>query len=344
MNRSKTAIKQRELPADPRIGIALGSGSARGWAHIGVLEALAEMGIRPGIVTGSSIGAFVGAAYANHQLSDLADWVRRLTWRGILSVMDLSLLEGGLLKGADLMQVAHAHMGTTDIEALPLTFGAVATELRTGREVWLRRGPVLEAVRASIALPGLFTPVEHEGRWLVDGGLVDPVPVSLCRALGAEVVIAVNLNGDIVGKRDRRRALAAGRRKERNGDAAGGGEEAAATLWERLAEQFANNLSAQRDVLMGRVLGRARTIPRMFEVMADAINIMQDRITKSRMAGDPPEVLLTPRLAWLGLMEFDRAADAIAEGRAAAERMRPILEEMMAGLGDPMEPASREPT
>ncbi|MFQ5348631.1 MAG: patatin-like phospholipase family protein, partial [Rhodothalassiaceae bacterium] len=149
--------------ADPRIGIALGSGSARGWAHIGVLEALAEAGIRPGIVTGASIGAFVGAAYANHQLADLADWVRRLTWRGILSVMDLSLLEGGLLKGEELMQVAHAHMGSTDIAELPLAFGAVATELRTGREVWLREGPVLEAVRASIALPGLFTPVARDG-------------------------------------------------------------------------------------------------------------------------------------------------------------------------------------
>ncbi len=342
MNRSKTAKNQQAPAADPRIGIALGSGSARGWAHIGVLEALAGMGIRPGIVSGASIGAFVGAAYANHQLSDLADWVRQLTWRGILSVMDLSLLEGGLLKGAELMQVARAHMGTTDIEALPLAFGAVATELRTGREVWLRKGPVLEAVRASIALPGLFSPVEREGRWLVDGGLVDPVPVSLCRALGAEVVIAVNLNGDIVGKRDRRRALAAERRRPRNGD--GPREEEEATLWGRLSEQLANNLSAQRDVLMERVLGRTRNFPRMFEVMADAINIMQDRITKSRMAGDPPEVLLTPRLAWLGLMEFDRAAEAIAEGRAAVERMRPILEEMMAGLEASTASGSQEPT
>ena len=334
--------KKTQAPAaDPRIGIALGSGSARGWAHIGVLEALAGMGIRPGIVSGASIGAFVGAAYANHQLSDLADWVRQLTWRGILSVMDLSLLEGGLLKGAELMQVARAHMGTTDIEALPLAFGAVATELRTGREVWLRKGPVLEAVRASIALPGLFSPVEREGRWLVDGGLVDPVPVSLCRALGAEVVIAVNLNGDIVGKRDRRRALAAERRRPRNGDSPR--EEEEATLWGRLSEQLANNLSAQRDVLMERVLGRTRNFPRMFEVMADAINIMQDRITKSRMAGDPPEVLLTPRLAWLGLMEFDRAAEAIAEGRAAVERMRPILEEMMAGLEASTASGSQEP-
>ncbi len=342
MTSSKTAKKQQAPRPDPRIGIALGSGSARGWAHIGVLEALAEIGIRPGIVTGSSIGAFVGAAYANHQLADLAAWVRQLTWRGILSVMDLSLLEGGLLKGAELMEVARTHMGTTDIEALPLRFAAVATELATGREVWLREGPVLEAVRASIALPGLFTPVEHEGRWLVDGGLVDPVPVSLCRALGAEVVIAVNLNGDIVGKRDRRRALAAERRKVHNGAAADGEEDA--TLWERLAEQVASNLSAQKDVLMGRVLGRARNIPRMFEVMGDAINIMQDRITKSRMAGDPPEVLLSPRLAWLGLMEFDRADEAIAEGRAAVARMRPVLEEMMAGFGEPSATASREPT
>lgn len=190
---------------DARVGIALGSGSARGWAHIGVLRALTEMGIEPGIVAGSSIGAFVGAAYASHQLDTLEDWCRLLTWKEILGYLDLSLLGGGFVQGDKLLQFAREQVGDSSIESLPCQFGAVATELHTGREIWFRKGSLLDSVRASIALPGLFAPFKLDGRWLVDGGLVDPVPISLCRAMGAEVVIAVNLNGDIVGKHDKRK-------------------------------------------------------------------------------------------------------------------------------------------
>ena len=180
-----------------RLGIALGSGAARGWAHIGILRALEQAGIVPDVVAGTSIGALVGAAYASGRLDRLEEWVTQIDWWEIIRYMDLRL---GGVEGERLMRAFRERVDDVPIETLSKPFGAVATDLHTGREVWFQDGSVLEAVRASIAVPGLFSPVRHRGRWLVDGGLVDPLPVSLCRALGADRVIAVNLNGDIVGK------------------------------------------------------------------------------------------------------------------------------------------------
>ena len=309
-------------PVDVRIGIALGSGSARGWAHIGVLRALTDMGVRPGIVAGSSIGALVGAAYAGNQLDAMEHWVNRLTWKDILTFMDFSFLDGGVLRGEKIMEYARQHLEGGDIQSLPLSFGAVATELNTGREVWLRKGDILDSVRASIALPGLFAPFKLDGKWLVDGGLVDPVPIALCRAMGADVVIAVNLNGDIVGKHMKERGSGEYRAKNT-------GE---LDTWTRISKQIAASLSEQKEAVLSQFLGENRNTPGLFDVMASAINIMQDRITRSRMAGDPPDVLLAPRLSHLGLLEFDQAAVAMAEGRACVERMRPVFDQVLSEL------------
>jgi len=310
--------------ADARIGIALGSGSARGWAHIGVLRALAEMGVHPGVITGSSIGALVGGAYASNQLDVLERWVISLTRRDILSFLDISLLEGGFIKGEKLMAFASTYVGGLDIQSLPLSFAAVATELQTGREIWLRKGDLLNSIRASIALPGIFSPIKLDGRWLVDGGLVDPVPISPCRAMGAEVVIAVNLNGDIVGKRNKPKAPDKSQKKKRSVDDT--------DVWARLSNQFTASFIEQKEAFLSRLVGESKDTPGLFDVMANSLNIMQDRITRSRMAGDPPDVLLAPRLSRLGLMEFDQAAVAIDEGRACVERMRPALDQMLSEL------------
>ena len=307
-----------------RIGLALGSGSARGWAHIGVIQALKEMGIEPEIVAGSSIGAIVGAAYASDRLDDLEGWVRSLTWTKIIKFLDMSVLSGGFIQGEKLYELAHTHVQDVAIESLPRSFGAVATDLNTGREVWFRDGPLLDGVRASIGLPGLFTPVRLKGRWLVDGGLTNPVPVSLCRAMGAEVVIAVNLNGDIVGKHGRRRSDQAERVEIE--------ESADTNFLERISSQLKNGLFERKDILLSQLFGGNLDAPGIFEVLASSINIMQDRITRSRMAGDPPEVILTPQLSALGLLEFDQAAMAIHEGRACVQRMRPALEQVLTGL------------
>jgi len=317
MNRDSEASNENR----PRIGLALGGGAARGWAHIGVINALAELEIAPEIVAGSSIGAFVGAAYASGQLDRLEQWVRKLSWKEILEYLDLSVRGGGMIQGDKLMEFLPEVVGRTTIESLPLRFGTVATELDSGREVWFRDGPLVEGVRASIGLPGLFAPLWVKGRWLVDGGLSNPVPVSLCRALGADVVIAVNLNGDIVGRHQRKRNGRQARNKAE--------EQTNTAFLERISAQLRNSLQDRKEALLSQLFGDSRQIPGLFEVLASSINIMQDRITRSRMAGDPPEVTLNPHLAHLGLLEFDEADTAITEGRACVERMRPVLVQMM---------------
>jgi NTE family protein len=303
----------------PKIGLALGSGSARGWSHIGVIRALDEQGIEPDIITGCSIGALVGAAYAKGDLDKLEDWVRQLRWKEIVDLMDISFLGGGFLKGDKLIEFFKKRTKDINIQDLDISYGAVTTDFDTGREIWLQSGSLLDAVRASIALPGLFTPVQREGRWHVDGGLVNPVPVSLCRAMGAEIVIAVNLNGDVVGKQRREREKEVTHTRHQ-------GTEAEMELWDRFVGQFKNSVQSKKEVWLEELLGSSKDMPGLFEVLAGSINIMQDRITRSRMAGDPPDVMLTPRLAHIDMLEFDRADEVIAEGYASMQRMQAALD------------------
>ncbi len=296
--------------AKTKIGLALGSGSARGWAHIGVIRALEEEGIKPDIVTGCSIGSLVGAAYASGQLDTLQQWVSTLSFIDVVRLLDVKM-SGGLIEGASLMGSFSDKIAQLNIEELPIPYAAVATDLNNGREIWLQNGPLPDAVRASIALPGLFSPVEMNNHWLVDGGLTNPVPVSLCRAMGAEVIIAVNLNSDIIGKhlREKKGTI---QHEERD-------------LFAQMLDRVNDSLKDTRMSQWLKGLEQQRENPGLFEVMASAINIMQDRITKSRMAGDPPDVLLSPRLGELGLLEFDRAEEAIAEGYDSVRRMLPAL-------------------
>lgn len=302
-----------------RIGLALGGGSARGWAHIGVIRALADAGIEPNIVCGTSIGALVGAAYVGGELDRLEAWVRSLRLQTVVSFLDFSLA-GGLIKGDKLIDFFRSHFVDRDIRELERPFGAVATDLQRGREVWLREGRVTDAVRASIALPGLFTPVQRDGSWLVDGGLVNPVPVSLCRAMGADVVIAVDLNADLLGRHLRPKPAKATRK----------------------------HAAAVPDTLTDAVMARIQTSmsqlginhhdgpepPAMLDVLASSINIMQVLITRSRLAGEPADVLVTPLLADLALMEFHRAGIAIDAGRRAVEAVLPSLQLRLIGASE----------
>lgn len=291
----------------PKLGLALGSGSARGWAHIGVIRALAEAGYVPDIVAGCSIGAFVGAAYADGDLDQLERWVDGLAWKEVLRLLDVSF-SGGLIKGEKLVEFFQRHFVDKDFASLPVPFACVATDLATGREVWLREGSVAGAVRASIALPGLFTPVLHNDRLLVDGGLVNPVPVSLCRAMGADIVIAVDLGSDRMGGGARHKPAAAARADSTADDEESG--------WAaRLRKTFSRPRLSNGDLL-----------PSMAGVLSTSIHIMQMRIARSRLAGEPADVLLTPRLGHLALMDYHRGSEAIEEGRAAVIRMLPSLE------------------
>lgn len=284
----------------PVVGLALGSGAARGWAHLGVLKALEAEGVRPDVVCGSSIGALIGAAYASGRSTALEDWVCGLDWQDIVRMLDISF-RGGLIRGERVLQYCAKHFFRDEFSQLELPFACVATELTTGREVWLRDGSLAGAVRASIALPGLFSPFERAGRVLVDGGLVNPVPVSLCRALGADIVIAVDLG---VGALGRRRVVTEEVPEE-------GG----------FARRLLHSVGLHGDDAEEAALAK----PSMTDVITAAINIMQTRIARSRLAGEPADVLISPRVAQFDMMDFHRASEAIEEGVAATARSRPSL-------------------
>lgn len=288
----------------PRVGIALGSGSARGWAHVGVIRALEQAGIEPDLVCGTSIGALVGAAYAAGELDAFEHWLRRLGVKDVLSFLDLGL-SGGVFKGERLMEFFRTNFIDRPVEELLKPFGTVAAALRTGTEVWLREGSTVDAIRASLALPALFPPVIHEGRLLVDGGLVNPVPVSLARAMGADIVIAVDLSSDILGRHFRvSPELEAGT--------------ARVSEWRQVLSEKLGAIFPKRGEESPRP-------PSMIDVVASSIDIMQVRISRSRMAGDPPDVVVAPHVAHLGLLDFHRADVAIEEGKRAVESALPSL-------------------
>ena len=300
------------------IGIALGGGSARGWAHLGILNWLREHHIEPHVICGTSIGALVGGMEAAGENMRLQDWVLELQWQDVLSYLDVGL-GGGLIRGAKLFDFLKQHFHDRKIEDLARAYAAVATELETGQEIWLREGSLLDAIRASIAVPGLFTPERlAEGEdWLVDGGLVNPVPVSLCRALGARRVIAVDLNTDIL---------------ERFG---GYDEQAVGMLStdHAIEGRWAANLGAalreRAQQLRSYLPAGGEGLPSVVDVMTQSVYIMQVRITRSRLAGDPPDALLTPRLGHIRMMEFHRGEEAIKEGYRCAEEAALILEALL---------------
>ncbi len=291
---------------DYKIGLALGAGSARGWAHIGVLRALTQAGIVPDIVAGTSIGAVVGGLHVAGELDALEQFARELTRRKVLGFLDFNLSGSGLIHGHRLRDVLEERLKGVAIETLSRRFVAVATEIGTGHETWLGRGQLVDALRASYALPGIFKPVSIEGRWLFDGALVNPIPVSVCRSLGARYVIAVNVNSDagygtvVTDLEAIPLALPA---PEDPGQGV-----------------FARNGRAMKKLLQRQLFGRSANGPGISTVMLQAFNIVQDRIARSRLAGDPPDVMLLPRLPQVGLFDFHRAEEMIECGAAAVER------------------------
>jgi NTE family protein len=305
---------------DCKIGLALGGGSARGWAHIGVLKALNEAGIHPDIVAGTSIGAVVGGCYVAGELNALDQFARNLTRRKVLGFLDFNFTGSGLINGQKLSDVLDLRLKSINIEMLERRFVAVATEIGTGHEIWLSRGSIVEAIRASYALPGIFRPVNIGGRWLFDGALVNPVPVSVCRALGARYVIAVNVNADTCGRgtvvphTEILPALEA--------------PEAPPPEEEGI---IARNGRAVKKLLQRQLFGRADNGPGISRVMVEAFNIVQDRIARSRLAGDPPDTVIQPRVPAFGLFDFHRAEELIECGVVAAQREIEDIKREIAG-------------
>ena len=279
----------------PKLGLALGSGGARGWCHIGVLRELEDMGLSPDVVAASSMGALVGAFYAGNALDALEDWAMKLTTLDFLGMLDVDLSSGGLVEGTEILNVIRKHLKDATIEELSVPLALVATDMTSGREVWMTRGNLADAVRASVALPGVISPFRIGDVWYLDGGLTSPLPTTACRILGAEVVIAANPNGRLNGTfwADREPAS----------------QEAGSTWLDRIP-----NMPAPLAQFLENKRDRAPK-PQYLEVLAVSIDIMTDGIRRAKLAGDPPHVLLDAHLQDLSVLDFHRAADAIAEGR-----------------------------
>lgn len=290
-----------------KIGLALGSGASRGWSHIGVIKALMEQGIEPDIVCGTSIGSLVGASYMSGRLYDLEQWTCSLSKFKTAKFFEINRSLNGFVNTDRLHSFLSKFVAPEKalIEQFDKKFASVATDLGTGREIWLSEGSVLEAVWASISLPGLFPAIQHDNKWLVDGGLVNPVPVSVCRALGADVVIAVNLNGDIVGKHIQK-------------------PDKVDKPSEKVVDKISSLVKEYADSFFSFDRSEQQT-PSLFEAIAGSVNITQDRITRSRMAGDPPDIVLAPKLSHMGLLEFYRGEEAINEGIDCVQRMLPEI-------------------
>ena len=325
----------------PKIGIAFGSGVARGWAHIGVLRALESAGFAPDIISGTSIGALVGGCYAAGKLDELEDFARSLNRRRMLALLDLKIgTNGGLMSGNKLSNALTEFLGDVRIEDLGGRFVAVGTELATGHETWMRSGRLVDAIRASYAIPGIFAPVLHDDRWLIDGALVNPIPVSPCRAFGARVIIAINLNLDAFG----RSALNLDFSPVPPPEPEESPVDAEPSLLDEpqidMLEDASRDRSSSLDkmsllirnpALIKNVARRKRPAtprrvsPSLASVMLGSLNIMQDRLARSRMAGDPPDVLISPPVDHITLMEFDKASELIRLGEEATKRALPQI-------------------
>lgn len=296
----------------PKIGLALGGGAARGWAHIGVLQVFQEAGIRFDVIAGTSIGAVAGGCFAAGRLGELEDFARSLNKRKLIGLLDFNLKGTSLINGEKLSGLLTHGLENMAIEDLPTPFTCVATEVGTGHEVWLSRGPLARAMTASYALPGIFRPQRIGNRWLMDGTLVNPVPVSACRAMDAHIVVSINLNDTTFGR----------------GTVLHQPENIAENIAEVEEIETSKNRKSLAEQWFSR--GDAASPPGVSTVMMDALNIMQDRISRSRLAGDPPDIAVSPRVSHIGLYDFHLADEIIALGRKAAKRALPDLKNLMA--------------
>lgn len=307
-----TATRRR-----PLVGLALGGGVARGWAHIGVIQRLEELGIEIDLVAGTSVGALVGGCWLADRLDALEDWARGLNKRRMAGYFDFMISGAGIMGGKRLAKVLDQHLAETTLGELPKPFTAVTAELATGHECWLTEGRLSDVIQAAYALPGVFPPRKLQDRWLVDGALVNPLPVSVCRAMGARLVIAVGLHADAFGR-------AAVSRKEKYGDyefVEGEG-----------LRQVATDAGVTEQMMLRRLFGTSDKSPGMGAVMLASLNIVMDRLTRSRLAGDPADVSILPQVGHIALFDFDKADELISLGRQAVDHEMPHIEQALSVL------------
>lgn len=286
-----------------KIGIALGAGAARGWAHIGIIKALESMGIKIDVVAGCSIGSYVGAAYASEKLIELEEWTRTLTEWQVFAMLGVGIRRGGLASGQKVFEKLAEELCAESHETMSKPFASVATDLYSGREVVFNSGLIGDSIRASCAIPGLFSPVEHGDRFLVDGAVVNPVPVNLCRQLGADFVIAINLSADFRPQVLEQNAIEHEKIQRKTDDF------------------FNSKTSVLRQWFSPDPKPEKKSIPGIMGVMSSSLEILQARVTRSRLAGDPPDILIEPQLRDVGLLEFHRASELIEKGEQSVSRL-----------------------
>jgi NTE family protein len=297
------------------VGIALGGGMARGFAHIGVLKVLNKHDIYPSIVAGTSIGALVGGSYLAGKLDELEEWALNLNRFKVFAFMDIRVKSASIIGGKKLRKTLEGYFKDIQIEDLPRPYVAISADLSSGHEIWLREGRLLDAMMASFALPGIFPPVKLNHRHLVDGALVNPVPVSVAQALGARMTIAVDLHADMIGK-----AVKAGKNYQTI---------AGFDMFDEQDVPKEDQKKFKKSWLAKRLFRREDNNPSLFGVMMSALGIFQDRVTRSRLAGDPPDIHIKPRIGHIGMLEFERAEELIQLGEEAAERAIPKIKEAM---------------
>ncbi len=312
---------------DVCIGITLGARAARGWAHIGVLQEIDKIGIQPDVVCGSSAGALVGGSYVAGHLEELEKWLLTLDKLDVARFLDLSLANGGLIAGKRIIGFFRDRFGDSEIDSLPKPYGAVATDLITGHEIWFRSGSLLDAVRASISIPGIFEPFHLNGNWYVDGGVLNPVPVSLCRALGADIIIAVDVNTGMLNKppEDSVKRIPGITNDQLIND--------------RDYDPFSSSISRNVKDRIGEVLskvwsGNNKKKPGLFTVINNSVHFMQEHITRNRLAYDPPDILLHPQTGGIGFMDFHRAAEAIEAGKDCVRKNKTELLDSVNRFGE----------
>ena len=300
-----------------KIGLALGTGSARGWAHIGVINALNEANIKVDYVAGVSIGAVVGAVYAAGNINALEDVVLQLNWKQVLSFIDIVFPKSGLIDGKKIADFIRMYIKAKNIEDLPLPFCAVSTDLATGKEIIIKKGDIVEAVRASISTPGIFTPVIKDNMTLVDGGIVNSVPVSVVRKMGADIVIAVDLTHDIISNRGIGKIQTVSPESMQMVETSDSRPIKKQTFLTSLNTKIRSiDMSALTHIKQWM---KINTLPNIFEILLGSLYIMEAQITSIQLQSDPPDLLIQPKLGHLRYLEFHRAQEAILEGYEATK-------------------------
>jgi len=298
----------------PKIGLALGGGAARGWAHIGVLKALTENQLEFDLVAGTSIGSIVGACLAAGRMQELETFARSIDVGRMLRLTDLKFHGRGLFDGGPIVAEMASQLGVSNIEDLEIPFAAVAVDMVTGDEVDFRDGPLLEAIRASISLPGIFSPVHKDDHILVDGGLANPLPVSVTRDMGADIVIAVDIMSDYEG---RAAAVGLGNTPQEETDK----DRDAGTIFNVWAK-------AVDDMKKSVFTGYAS--PNIIETLTASAGITMKSLTRANLKSDPSDIVIVPKIGHITMLEFGRAEEMIESGYAAGQEAMPRINELLA--------------